>query len=84
MKIDLFCHILPPAYFERMIAISARGAYMQKRIREIPVMIDLELDTQGEAEAMLASLLELWGPISGVLIHGPTGRIFDVVEATDL
>ena len=26
-----------------MIAISARGAYMQKRIREIPVMTDLEL-----------------------------------------
>ncbi len=43
MKIDLFCHILPPAYFERMTAISARGAYMQKRIREIPVRVDLEL-----------------------------------------
>lgn len=43
MKIDLFCHILPPAYFERMTTISARGAYMQKRIREIPVMVDLDL-----------------------------------------
>ena len=43
MKIDLFCHILPPRYFERMTAISARGAYMQKRIREIPVMVDLDL-----------------------------------------
>ncbi len=43
MKIDLFCHILPPAYFERMTAISSRGAYMQKRIREIPVMVDLDL-----------------------------------------
>jgi uncharacterized protein len=53
MKIDLFCHILPPAYFERMTAISARGAYMQKRIRDIPVMVDLDLrfkmmDTFGE------------------------------------
>ena len=43
MKIDLFCHILPPRYFDRMTAISARGAYMQKRIREIPVMVDLDL-----------------------------------------
>jgi aminocarboxymuconate-semialdehyde decarboxylase len=43
MKIDLFCHILPPPYFERMTAISARGAYMQKRVREIPVMVDLDL-----------------------------------------
>ena len=41
MKIDLFCHILPPAYFERMTAISARGAYMQKRVRDIPAMVDL-------------------------------------------
>lgn len=48
------------------------------------VMIDLELDTREEAEVMLAALLELWGPMSGVLIHGPTGRIFDVVEVTDL
>jgi aminocarboxymuconate-semialdehyde decarboxylase len=46
MKIDLFCHILPPPYFERMTAISARGAYMQKRIREIPVMVDLDLRFQ--------------------------------------
>ena len=43
MKIDLFCHILPPRYFERMTAISGRGAYMQKRVREIPAMTDLEL-----------------------------------------
>ena len=48
------------------------------------VMIDLELGTREEAEAMLAALLELWGPISGVLIHGPTGRIFDVVEVAEL
>jgi uncharacterized protein len=43
MKIDMFCHILPPAYFERMLAISARGGYMQKRVREIPAMVDLDL-----------------------------------------
>src|SRR5687767_1502770 len=34
---------MPPAYFERMTAISARGAYMQKRVREIPAMVDLDL-----------------------------------------
>jgi aminocarboxymuconate-semialdehyde decarboxylase len=43
VKIDLFCHILPPAYFKRMTAISARGAYMQKRVREIPAMVDLDV-----------------------------------------
>ena len=34
---------MPPAYFERMTAISARGAYMQKRVREIPAMVDLDV-----------------------------------------
>ncbi|HXH26173.1 MAG TPA: amidohydrolase family protein [Vicinamibacterales bacterium] len=43
MKIDVFCHILPPAYFDRMVSISGRGAYLQKRVREIPVMTDLDL-----------------------------------------
>jgi aminocarboxymuconate-semialdehyde decarboxylase len=41
MKIDLFCHILPPPYFERMTEVSTRGAYMQKRVRGIPAMVDL-------------------------------------------
>ncbi len=26
MKIDLFCHILPPKYVERMRAVSTRAA----------------------------------------------------------
>src|SRR5688500_5490763 len=43
MKIDVFCHILPPPYFERMLAISGRSAHLQKRVREIPVMVDLDL-----------------------------------------
>ena len=42
MKIGLFCHILPPAYFDRMTAVSTRGAYMQKRVRGIPAMVDLD------------------------------------------
>jgi len=42
MKIDLFCHILPPAYFDRMTAVSTRGSYMQKRVRGIPAMVDLD------------------------------------------
>src|SRR5688500_2892498 len=42
MKIDLFCHILPPRYFARMTAMSTRGAYMQKRVRGIPAMVNLD------------------------------------------
>ena len=43
MKIDIFCHILPPAYFARMTSISTRGAHLQKRVREIPAMTDLDV-----------------------------------------
>jgi predicted TIM-barrel fold metal-dependent hydrolase len=42
-KIDIFCHIFPKPYYERMLAISGRGAYMQKRVREIPSMVDLDV-----------------------------------------
>jgi aminocarboxymuconate-semialdehyde decarboxylase len=42
MKIDVFCHIFPRNFYERMLSISGRGAYMQKRVREIPVIVDLE------------------------------------------
>jgi uncharacterized protein len=43
VKIDVFCHILPRPYFDRMTSISGRGAYLQKRVREIPAMVDLDL-----------------------------------------
>lgn len=43
MKIDVFTHVLPRAYHERMLALSGRTGYMQKRVREIPVLTDVEL-----------------------------------------
>lgn len=42
MKIDVFCHIFPRNFYERMLAVSGRGSYMQKRVREIPIMLDLD------------------------------------------
>ena len=43
MKIDIFCHIFPKLFYDRMVAISGRAAYMQKRVREVPVLTDLDL-----------------------------------------
>ena len=43
MKIDVFCHILPQAYFEGMLSLSTRSQAMQKRMRDIPVLTDLDL-----------------------------------------
>ena len=50
VKIDIFCHILPQAYFDRMTSISTRGAHLQKRVREIPAMTN-----QTERRCMKAS-----------------------------
>ena len=43
MKIDLFCHIFPRKFYDRMLAISEISSTMQKRVRSIPVMVDLDL-----------------------------------------
>ncbi len=43
MKLDIFPHIFPTAFYERMMKLSERAGYMQKRMREIPVLVDLEL-----------------------------------------
>jgi uncharacterized protein len=42
MKIDLFCHLFPKNFYDRMLTISGKGAYMQKRVRGIPCIVDLE------------------------------------------
>ncbi len=47
------------------------------------VMIDLEFDTEAEAEAMLASLRTVWDRVQGTLISDPRGRIVEVVETTE-
>jgi len=43
MKIDLFCHLFPKNFYDRMLTISGKGAYMQKRVRGIPCIIDLDV-----------------------------------------
>lgn len=43
MKIDIFPHILPQPYFERMAAVAPPQLHMGKRMRGIPVLVDLDL-----------------------------------------
>lgn len=42
MKIDVFNHIFPKNYFDRMIEVAPAHKDMGKRVREIPVLTDLE------------------------------------------
>lgn len=43
MKIDIFPHIAPRKYFDRLLQVAPSGLMMQKRISGIPVLVDLDL-----------------------------------------
>ena len=42
MKIDVFPHILPRRYFDRLLAVAPPGLALQKRMSGIPVLVDLD------------------------------------------
>lgn len=44
------------------------------------VMIDLEFDTRAEAEALLASMRQVWQRIQGQVIFNPQARIVEIAE----
>jgi aminocarboxymuconate-semialdehyde decarboxylase len=41
MKIDVFNHIFPKAYFDKMLSVSPKGKDILKRMQEIPAVVDL-------------------------------------------
>jgi predicted TIM-barrel fold metal-dependent hydrolase len=43
VKIDVFPHILPRRYFDRMLEVAPAGMALQKRMTGIPVLVDLDL-----------------------------------------
>lgn len=47
------------------------------------VMIDLEFGTQGEAEALLAAMREVWGRVQGTVMLNPQAHIVEVVETKE-
>src|SRR4030088_1394856 len=42
LKIDVFPHILPRPFFDRLIEVAPSGGLMVKRVQNIPVMTDIE------------------------------------------
>jgi len=42
MKIDIFNHIFPKSFFDRMISIAPNAKDMTKRVRNIPCIVDLD------------------------------------------
>ena len=44
MKIDVFCHMFPPTFYERMVKSSnPQAPYLERRVANIPVLVDLDL-----------------------------------------
>jgi hypothetical protein len=48
------------------------------------VMIDLDLGTTEEAEAMLAKLQQLWAGPGKAVTHNPHARIVELVDSEEL
>ena len=47
------------------------------------VMIDLEFDTTGQAEALLAAMRVVWGRVQGKIVMNPQVRIVEAVETKE-
>jgi hypothetical protein len=47
-------------------------------------MIDLEFEASGEAERFLRTMQRIWDGPGRAVMHGPRGRIVDVVVAKDV
>ena len=60
--------------------------YQILRARDEPndMMIDLELDSLGEAEAFLRAMQNIWKGPGGAVMQNPRARIADRVEGKDL
>jgi predicted TIM-barrel fold metal-dependent hydrolase len=70
MKIDIFNHIFPKAYFDKMVEVLPGGKDMHKRVRAIPCIVDLDerfriMDKFGDYVQILclgAPPIEVYGP----------------------
>ncbi len=42
MKLDIFNHIFPKKFYDRMLKVAPNGKDIHKRVREIPAIVDLD------------------------------------------
>jgi uncharacterized protein len=70
VKLDIFNHIFPREYYERMLKVAPNGKDMHKRVREIPSIVDLDerfriMDRFGEYQQVISlgsPPIEVFGP----------------------
>ena len=72
MKIDIFNHIFPKSYFDRMLQVLPDGRDMHKRVRNVPSIVDLNerfrimdlFDDYCQVICLGAPPIEVFGPPS--------------------
>ncbi len=70
MKLDIFNHLFPKKFYERMLEVSPKGRDMQKRVREIPCIVDLDerfrimdmFDDYAQVLSLPSPPIEVFGP----------------------
>jgi uncharacterized protein len=76
VKIDIFNHIFPKAFFDKMVSVAPNAKDIHKRVRNIPCLTDVDtrfriMDTFGDYAQIicLSSAVELFGapPVSNEL-----------------
>jgi predicted TIM-barrel fold metal-dependent hydrolase len=80
MKLDIFNHIFPQKYFDKMVEVLPNGADMHKRVRSIPCIVDLDerfriMDLYGDYQQVIclgAPPIEVFGPPA---VSGEMARI---------
>src|SRR5579864_2273789 len=43
MKIDIFCHLFPRSFYDRMLALPEKSSSIKKRVSAIPSIVDLDV-----------------------------------------
>ena len=70
MKLDIFNHIFPRKFFDKMVEVAPNGADMHKRVRNIPCIVDLDerfrimdlFDDYQQVICLGSPPLEVFGP----------------------
>ena len=62
MKLDIFNHIFPTRFYERMLQVAPNGRDMHKRVRAIPSIVDLDARFR---------IMDLFGDYAQVICLGP-------------
>ena len=73
MKLDIFNHIFPKRYYERMLEVAPNGRDMHKRVRAIPSIVDLDARFR---------IMDMFGDYAQVICLGapPIGLMGDALD----